>query len=223
MIKLRKYLAATAMSVAALIGCGSAHAFTFQGVTWTYTAVDADTVKLTIDGAVSSGSANWANIDHLWTISFNPVGEVTSAFITPPGTFSGKELNSQGCAGGLSGKACFTFDPLLVLTDHMEFTIDFTGTGIDLSVGTDIGTKVAFLCLGNFNSGVAAPPYPAPGGTACGSLMSKDIEVGSSSTSTSTSTTSTSTSGDVPEPGTLTLLGLGLLGFGYMRRFRKAA
>jgi hypothetical protein len=219
MFKFKKYLATTALAVAALIGCGSAQAFTFQGVTWTFTAVDSDTVTLTIDGAVSSGSANWTDIDHLWSISFNPVGTVTDAFIQPPGTFSGKELNSAGCNGGLSGKACFTFDPLLVLTDHMVFTIDFTGTGIDVSEGQLIGTKVAFLCLGNFDSGVAAPSNT--GGTACGSLMSKDIEI-TGSTSTSTSTSTTSTSGDVPEPGTLTLLGLGLLGFGYMRRFRKA-
>jgi hypothetical protein len=220
MIKLRKYLAATALSVAAMIGA-PAHAFDFQGVTWTYTIIDSDSVQLTITNAVSGGTGNWADITHLWSISFNPTGTITGATITPPGTFSGNELTAFGCSGGTSGKACFTFDPFLALTDNMVFTIDFVGTGIDLT--QDIGTKVAFLCSPTTTSPVTTGPVKQRT-KSCGSLMSQDIPTSTStSTSTTTSTTTTSTSGDVPEPGTLTLLGLGLVGFGYMRRFRKAA
>lgn len=186
---------------------------TFQGVTFTTTSIDADSMTLRIQNALTGGTGNWAPITDLWTLGIDPVGTVTSATITPFGTFSGKELNANGCAGGLSGKACFTFSPFLDLTDDMLFTVDFVGTGLNMDAVFHV--KVGFLCS-------PTTDVPDKDTKACGDLLSKDIFTASSSGGTSSG--NTSNGNQVPEPSSsLVLLGLGALGMGFVRRRKKAA
>jgi len=225
-------------TAALALGAMSANAITvntlvFQGVTWTTTSVDADSMTLRIENALSSGSGNWANIAWLWTLQVDPIGTVTSAIITPNGqSNTGGELNANGCAGGNSGKACFVFDPVMALTDNMLFTVDFVGGSLDMEGLFHV--KVGFLCEADGSPVGKTPPAIVPKGPgnvgtdACGSLMSKDIFTASSSSTSSggdTSTSSSSSSGNqVPAPAsTLVLLGLGLLGFGFTRRMKRSA
>ena len=176
---MKKFFAKAALAATALVLCGTANAVTntlvFQGVTWTTTSIDSNTMTLRIQGALSSATPDWSNITHLWTLGINPVGTVTTATITPPGTFSGNELNANGCAGGLSGKACFTFSPMLNLTDDMLFTVDFTGTGLDMEAVFHV--KVGFVCATE-----GATITPSATTEKCGSLMSMDIFTSSGST-----------------------------------------
>lgn len=221
-LRIIKHVGILAAATALALGATAANAvtistLTFFGVTWTATSVDADTMTLRIQNALTGPNTdpdpenNWQDITHLWTLSVNPTGTVTSATISPTGTFSGLEMSSNGCSGGTSGKACFIFDPFLALSNDMLFTIDFVGTGLNL---TDIvHIKVGFQCSPTTAGPVAESGKgkdKVKGTKACGDLMSKDTSI----------RTSTST-GQVPEPGTMALLGLGLVGLGFLRR-RKA-
>jgi VPDSG-CTERM motif len=232
-MSIKKLLATAAVAIPMAFASIAAQAssVTFQGVTFSFTAVDSNTVTLEITNAVSGGTGNWTDIAYLWTLGLNPSGTFTSATIIPDATFSGNELNDSGCTGGLSGKACFTYNPPLQLTDDMLFTLDFLNYTGDFTLNDIFGVKVGFLCTADGQPGTITSLDANGNYSACGSLMSLDTVSSSSSSSsgpdTSTSSSSSgpdTSSGNVPESGsTLTLLGLGLLGLGFTRRMKKTA
>ena len=196
-----------ATAAAFVLGAMSAHAntLTFQGVTFTTTAVDADTFTLRIQNAVSGGTGDWANIQWLWLLGVKDVGTPSGGSIDGQTvTWSNLELDGNGGCGPGSPPAasCFTWATPLTLTDDFTLTINFTGGPFDFSAPH---IKVGFLCSLANTSGT----YDV-----CGNLLSQTIPADSDSD------TDTDTDTDVPEPGTLALLGLGLLGIGAARRRR---
>jgi len=167
----------------------------FQGVTFTTTYVSSTSFTLLIEDALTGGSGNWSDITSLQALSIKSFGDFTTASVTPAGTFSAKELNANFCSGGNSGGACFTFTPVLALSDSMLFTFNFTGSNISERMTPHV--KVAFRCADDNN--------------ACGDLLSQGVPFESGDDDDDDDT-------DLPEPGSLALLGLGLLGLGLSRR-----
>lgn len=133
-------LGAAVIGLASSMSAMASNSLTFQGVTFSTYAVDSNTLQLTIDNA-NAATGDWAGVQYLKAFSLKGIGDFTSATVVSGPSFSsivenGKELNANGCAGGLSGGACFSFSPLAVLTSSMSWTIDFTaavGKTLDFS------------------------------------------------------------------------------------------
>ncbi|TMH07941.1 MAG: PEP-CTERM sorting domain-containing protein [Betaproteobacteria bacterium] len=117
-------VAAAVLSLAA--GTASANTLTFQGVIFTTTAVDSDTLELTIDNALAA-TGDWTGIQYLKSFELKDIGSISSATLAG-WTYSANELNAHGCSGGAAGGACFYTTPATALSNHMVFDIDFTGT-----------------------------------------------------------------------------------------------
>ena len=149
----------------------SANFYVTQGVTFTTTAVDSDTMTLRIENLLSgpSGTDNWVPVQYFGAFDLRNIGDVTGGTVTYTSGFDsgvlGKQVsgNSVNCAGnGGTGVICFNLDPDLAVTDDMLFTIDFTTDGtLDFSLPH---LRVAFLV----NAGDTS---------AQGDLLSKDIPV----------------------------------------------
>jgi hypothetical protein len=129
----------TLVAAAAVLAFGAAQAadnsLTFQGVTFQTTAVDSDTLQLTILNALSGGTGNWANINFLNAFELKDIGNVTGATLAgwTSSVDSGLSANA-GCDTGGTPGACFVHTGgALALSDSMTFTIDFTGTNLDFS------------------------------------------------------------------------------------------
>jgi hypothetical protein len=129
-MKLRKLaLVPIAAAVMALSTPAVANSVTFQGVTFSTTVVDADTVTFMMSGA-NAATGDWGGVNFLRAFSLGVGGAVTGATITPGNlTFSGLELTASGCDGGASGKACFSTTSPISLAPSMSWNIDFVGTG----------------------------------------------------------------------------------------------
>lgn len=140
-MKLKHVVTACALAAAAF--AAQANVLVFQGVTFTTTVLDADTLQLEIDAAGRTG--DWASAVSIDTIALKNIGSFTTAALTGPGGswgFSSKELNANGCKGGSStGNACFTHSPQ-ALGDDMIFTFSFTGGVQNFDLPT---LKVRFL------------------------------------------------------------------------------
>ena len=117
-------VAAAVLSLAA--GTAPANTLTFQGVIFTTTAVDSDTLELTIDNALAA-TGDWTGIQYLKSFELKDIGSISSATLAG-WTYSANELNAHGCSGGAAGGACFYTTPATALSNHMVFDIDFTGT-----------------------------------------------------------------------------------------------
>lgn len=136
----KKMIAIAVIGLASSVSSMASNSLTFQGVTFSTYAVDSDTLQLTIDNA-NAATGNWTGVQYLKAFSLKGVGDFTSATVVSGPSFSsiienGKELNANGCAGGLSGGACFSFSPLAALTSSMSWTINFTaaaGKTLDFS------------------------------------------------------------------------------------------
>lgn len=130
---------------------GASASLVTQNVTFTFNVVDADTLRLTIDGVLDA-TGNWAPVKFLDAFDVRDVGAFSAAKATYLGNSqfesgaSGKQVTGAGvgCANGGGASACFDWTPNLALTNHMVFDLDFTpkGTGLDFS---DPHLKIAFF------------------------------------------------------------------------------
>lgn len=168
-----KSIRTSLLAGAALIGASlpASASFISQGVTFTFQAVDADTLQLTIDNVLNA-SGNWAPVQFLDGFDIRNVGSFSAATATYSGGGSVNAVLSEqfngsgtGCQNGGGFSACFNF-PNISLTNHMVFTIDFTPSGGGLNFfGTPAPhLKLAFLTNQNDTSKT-------------GDLLSQDITV----------------------------------------------
>ncbi len=191
---------ATLVTLAASASSFADTSLTFQDVIFSTHAVDSDTLSFTITGA-NTADGNWTGVQYLKAFSFKDIGKIASSSVVSGPSFasiieSGRELSANGCSGGMSGGACFTFAPPIALTNSMTWTIDFvaaTGQVLDFSAPH---LKVDFYtALADKKS--------------TGSLLSQNLPMVTS----------------VPEPESyaLMLAGLGLVGALVRRRKAKLA
>nr|WP_063993589.1 PEPxxWA-CTERM sorting domain-containing protein [Bradyrhizobium sp.] len=130
---------------------GASASLVSQSVTFTFNVVDADTLRLTVDGVLDA-TGNWAPVKFLDAFDVRNVGSFSAASATYLGNsqfvggVAGKQVTGAGvgCANGGGASACFNWTPNLTLTNHMVFNIDFTpsGAGLDFS---NPHLKVAFF------------------------------------------------------------------------------
>jgi hypothetical protein len=195
---------------------------TYQGLTFTFTLTDSDTLTFGITG---TPEPNWDTAGYLGAFALKFVGEddpldfsVTggdTATANGPGAANLLGLNAQisgnntDCAAatkGEEGVICFDVaDPAITpFPMNFQYTIDFSDdlTGLDA-----VHLQIAFLEDSGDTKKV-------------GSLYSQDVAL--STTTTSTTTTVSGTSSELPEPTVLSLLGAALLGAGYRLRRRRA-
>jgi MYXO-CTERM domain-containing protein len=232
-MKIRSLFAATIVAAAASstpMVAQAAYVDIFQGVTFTVTVFDPNTLTFRIQNAVDAGP-DWTNATQLGAFSFKNLGlDFSAVTATATYTFNSNvtngvrdELSNSNndidCAAqtqGEKGSVCFDFAPDIPLTNDMTFTLDFNANFNIGSTGPHL--KIAFL---------------DDAGGKVGSLYSTDIPFSSSSSgssssglsSTSSGLSSTS-SGNAPEPnsGAMALLGLGLMagGFAWRRRANRS-
>lgn len=222
-MKFKSLFTATALAAcAALMPVAHAsYVLTFQGVTFTMDVVDANSLSLRIQNALSTTDADWAPATHFGAFSLKDLGldfsvgnatAVATYFgINPNPTANGvrDDLNANGIndgadceaqTNGQTGSVCFDFDPDVLLLDDMNFQIDFSQNYTIGANGPHL--KVAFV---------------DSQGDKVGSLLSQNLPFTASSTSSSGLASS---SGDIPEPSSsgLALLGLGLVGASFALR-----
>jgi hypothetical protein len=186
---------ATALWVAAPL----AHAMymdEFQGLTFTFDQLDADTLSFDIAG---TPSGDWTGVNYLGAFDLKDLG---LDFSTDTGVLDGDGVSnlmgdkSQLSASNLDcskstgqkGSICFSFGQGLLLGTvpiDLNFTIDFSAPLNISSAGPHL--QIAFL--------------DELGGPKVGSLYSQNVGE------------------NVPEPGTLAMVSIGLLGLGF--RYRK--
>ena len=131
-------LAALALTLAS--SGALANTLTYQGVTFTTTALNSNELQLTITNAPSA-SGDWSGINYLESFAINNVGSFTSASVTGvsvngtpvtnPFSYDAGGLSNgspNGCNGHGSGFACFLAGSSpLSLGNTVTFDIAFAG------------------------------------------------------------------------------------------------
>jgi len=179
---------------------GASASLVSQNVTFTFNVVDADTLRLTVDGVLDA-TGNWAPVKFFDAFDIRNVGTFSAATATYLGNsqsesgVSGKQVTGAGvgCANGGGASACFDWTPNLSLTNHMEFNIDFTPTGGGLNFSNP-HLKVAFFINDTDTKKT-------------GDLLSLNF--------------APDQIGSVPEPSTWAMMILGFAGVGFMAYRRK--
>ncbi len=213
-MKIRLLVVLMLISMASSLYALPVYDATFQGVTFTFTKLDADTLKFELKG---TPSGDWTGVQFLGAFALKGLGiDFTSASGTAngPGATDLVSLNTQlsannfDCsetAGGQKGIGCWDIDPDVALGGSpFDFVYD-----IDFSAPLNISTDGVHLQIVFTNTA---------GGGKVGSLYSQNV--GSSS---GTASSGTGSSGQVPEPatGSLVLIGLALVGAGFKLRRRS--
>jgi PEP-CTERM motif-containing protein len=212
-MSIKSLLAASAVALAlvAPVAQGSA---TFQGVTFTFTQIDADTLQFEMSGTTPLGG-DWSTAAFLGAFDLKDLGLDFSkggatATLTGPGgpvtglnsQLSAKNFDCSAVAGkGEKGSVCFDFSPDLSLGASFDFIwmIDFSAPLSIAAAGPHL--QVVFT--------------ETDGGGKVGSLYSQNVALSSSGPSSS----GPSSSGPaLPEPGTLALLGAALASLAVFRR-----
>jgi hypothetical protein len=146
-----KLFKAALVAGVALIGTtfGASAALISQGVTFTFEAVDANTLRFTVDN-LPNATGNWASVNFFDAFDLRNVGSFLSATATYGATSQSAVLGKQvsgsgvGCNNGGGASACFNWVPNLSITDHMVFNIAFVPNGAGLNF-SDPHLKVSFL------------------------------------------------------------------------------
>lgn len=119
--------------------CATANAgvLTYQGVTFT-TTYTGNVLTLEIDAANRSG--NWADAATIGALGIKDIGTFSSVqLLQAPGaafgwTFSGTEMNANGCGnGGQANKTVCYEGTSVALADNMVFQFAFTGGAQDFA------------------------------------------------------------------------------------------
>ena len=212
-MSIKSLLAASAVALA-LVAPAAQGSATFQGVTFTFTQIDADTLKFEMSGTTPLGG-DWSTAAFLGAFDLKDLGldfskgGATGTLATGPqaglvglnSQLSAKNFDCSTPAKGEKGSICFAFTPDLSLGASFDFiwTIDFSAPLSIAPAGPHL--QVVFT--------------ETDGGGKVGSLYSKNVALSSSGPSSS----GPSSSGpSLPEPGTLALLGAALASLAVFRR-----
>jgi len=176
----------------------------FQGITFTFTQTDADTLKFNISGTLGG---DWATANYLGAFDVKDVGlnfATTTATLNGPGAVNLAGVNDQLsganvlCTGGGSppGGICFNISPdfgVNPMPMNLTYTIDFSNA---LNITNSLGPHLQIAWLAN-----------AGDTSKVGSLYSQNIALSSGSSSGGGGASS---SGTIPEPSSDSLAFLGL-------------
>jgi hypothetical protein len=184
----------------------------FQGVTFTFKQVDADTLTFNISGTLGG---DWATAKYLGAFDLKDLGvnfTTTTATLNGPGASNVAGVNDQlsganvMCTGGgsPSGGVCFNISPDFAVDPmpmDLTYTIDFSSP---LNIDSSLGPHLQIAWLGT-----------AGATKKVGSLYSENIALSGTETTTST--------GTVPEPGSVSLAVLALALCAGATRLRRQA
>jgi len=214
-------LLALAAAPSAQAGIGDVYASTpFQGITFTFTQTDADTLKFNIAGTLGG---DWSTANYLGAFDLKDLGldfATATATLNGPGAVNLLGVNDQLsaantlCTGGGSppGGVCFNISPdfgVNPMPMNLTYTIDFSSA---LNITNSLGPHLQIAWLVN-----------AGDTSKVGSLYSQNIAVSSSGGGGASSSGGggASSSGTIPEPrsDSLAFVGLALLvGVFWVRR-----
>ena len=179
----------------------------FQGITFTFTQVDADTLTFNISGTLGG---DWSTAKYLGAFDLKDLGlnfSTTTATLNGPGAVNVAGVNDQlsganvMCTGGgsPSGGICFNISPDLAVGSmpmDLTYTIDFSAP---LAINSSLGPHLQIAWLAN-----------AGDTKKVGSLYSENIAL-------------SGTTGTVPEPGSVSLAVFGLVLCASALRLRRQA
>jgi len=209
-------MGATALTLAAVAPANAAigdvyQSAPFQGITFTFTQTDADTLKFNISGTLGG---DWATANYLGAFDLKDLGlnfSTTTATMNGPGAVNLLGLNDQlsganvlcTAPGSPPGGICFNISPdfnVNPMPMNLTYTIDFSNP---LAITNSLGPHLQIAWLAN-----------AGDTSKVGSLYSENIALSSSSGGGGASSGGpASSSGAIPEPrsDSLAFVGLALL------------